>query len=145
VYLITISNWPCRQLIGACLKSQTKSEEAESRGRCSGTGPPSYQLNRNHGLISCMFFTKISDSLASHVKESFFFFLEAPVLAFSSCLMNSFGMVEYYYYWKMMVLFRAIDLFLKIINLVLILFFLKKMKYVGKKKRIQSPKREWFE
>jgi hypothetical protein len=69
-------------LIGACLKSQTKSEEAESRGRCSGTGPPSYQLNRNHGLISCMFFTKISDSLASHVKESFFFFLEAPVLAF---------------------------------------------------------------
>lgn len=51
--------------------------------------------------------------------------------------MNSFGMVEYYNYWKMMVLFRAIDLFLKIINLVLILFFLKKMKYVGKKKEFK--------
>jgi hypothetical protein len=37
----------------------------------------------------------------------------------------------------MMVLFRAIDLFLKIINLVLILFFLKKMKYVGKKKEFK--------
>lgn len=36
-----------------------------------------------------------------------------------------------------MVLFRAIDLFLKIINLVLILFFLKKMKYVGKKKEFK--------
>jgi hypothetical protein len=44
----------------------------------------------------------------------------------------------------MIILFRAIDLFLKIINLVLILFFLKKMK-CGGKKRIQIPEREWFE
>ena len=33
----------------------------------------------------------------------------------------------------MIIFFRAIDLILKIINLVLILFFLKKKKYVEKK------------
>jgi hypothetical protein len=41
----------------------------------------------------------------------------------------------------MIKIFRAIDLILKIINLVLILFFLKKKEICGKK-RNQSPKRE---
>jgi hypothetical protein len=37
----------------------------------------------------------------------------------------------------MIILFRAIDLFLKIINLVLILFFLKKKKKYVEKKEIK--------